>query len=342
MNETNGNVSTTGVATIGTGTDTAITQMRSTERDTARVAPIAYVLQVICRYFIATVLLLYAAAKIFETQFAVEPSALDTPVRFLSGFEFAWLFYGYSYLYGLFLAGAQITVSLLLFFQRTVRLGLLIFFPIMGNILLLDIFYGISAALPAVYALLIAGLYLFLYDIRAFWQYAFGTPFVRSATPLLVRRVHWLKYGFIPLALIGTNGLAYVVSQQTLYQTPLTGIWQFQNTNQYSRLYFDLGANCRLRTTIDQGYSDYFICTVDQQNNTVAIKPYASSPGTSTAVTTSAFTFTGAYTLSADGNHLTLHSSEGGTPQSYTLERIASNYAIHDRLNISGQALPTR
>jgi hypothetical protein len=108
---------------------------------------------------------------------------LDTPARELSGMAITWAFYGRSYEYGLVLAAAQVLCSLLLFGRRTVRLGVLLFLPIMGNIVLLDYFYDIPA-LPTASVLLVMGLYLFLADARAFLRYALGTPYVRSEAAL--------------------------------------------------------------------------------------------------------------------------------------------------------------
>ena len=299
---------------------------------------VAYYLQLFCRYFIATGLLFYAAGKIFETQFYVNPSRLDMPFRFMSGFELLWTFYGYSYLYGLFLAGAQITVSFLLFFRKTVRLGLLIFFPIMGNILLIDIFYSIPA-LPAVLPLLLAGTYLFIYDIKNFLAYAFGTPFVRTAQPRLASRVRWTKYAFIPIILVVAMGVTFFSRQATLYETPLTGIWEFQETREFGgsdtemrRLYFDLGSQCAMMSEPSLAPDLFAQCEVDRRDKKVNLRTFPGNP--------QEVDFEGDYTLNEDGDRLTLASSD--SPETYELERIPTNHSISDRLNVGEQAIPRR
>lgn len=305
-------------------------------------ARFAYYGQIVARYFIATILLIYAAAKIFETQFYVEPSVADIPVRFLTGFEFAWIFYGYSYIYGALLAAAQVAVSLFLFFPRTVRIGLLIFFPLMGNILLLDIFYGVYEALPMVYALLLAGTYLLLYDFRTFFKFLLVMPFVRGTHLPMARRIGWIKFVYIPLAFLGTFGLIYSLSQQYMFQTPLTGIWkpetrlQFQGTEPLDRLYVDLGTTCLFRSVGAERPSYPTTCTVDSQRQTITMQTPTENQANYTIA------FNGTYNLSPDGNHLTLTSTGPAAPQTYEFERLSSNHKISDRLGIGGHPIPER
>jgi len=80
-----------------------------------------------CRYFLATMIISYAAAKICETQFIAQPSVYDKPVGTLTGFQLTWYYYGYSYWYGLVIAFTQIISAILLFFRKTTRIGIIIF-----------------------------------------------------------------------------------------------------------------------------------------------------------------------------------------------------------------------
>ena len=68
-----------------------------------------FYLHTFCRYFLATMILSYAFAKILGTQFTTQPSTYDQPVGSLSGFNLTWYYYGYSFSYGVFIAISQIT-----------------------------------------------------------------------------------------------------------------------------------------------------------------------------------------------------------------------------------------
>jgi len=58
---------------------------------------IHFYLHTFCRYFLATIIISYAFAKILGTQFTSQPSTYDKPVGLLSGFELTWYYYGYSF-----------------------------------------------------------------------------------------------------------------------------------------------------------------------------------------------------------------------------------------------------
>ena len=73
-----------------------------------------YWLQTVMRYVLAYIFLDYGFAKIFKGQFTTNLSTLDVPLGEISGFELAWRFFGYSYLYALFIAASQLLGGLLL------------------------------------------------------------------------------------------------------------------------------------------------------------------------------------------------------------------------------------
>lgn len=60
------------------------------------------IIHTIARYFLATIILMYAIAKIMETQFSSAPSIWDRPIGELSGFQLTWFFmdihFGMGYL----------------------------------------------------------------------------------------------------------------------------------------------------------------------------------------------------------------------------------------------------
>ena len=124
-------------------------------------ARVHYTVQLLFRYYIAYQMFSYASAKLLGTQFTVGPSTLDRPIGDLSGFELTWAYYGYSHTYGAFIAFAQIAAGVFLIFRPTVRLGLLLFLTVIGNIVMIDFFYNIDGAKSAAVTLLLMGVYLY-------------------------------------------------------------------------------------------------------------------------------------------------------------------------------------
>jgi len=92
-----------------------------------------------CRLFVAFVLLFYGFAKLNGAQFTILESELDKPMREVSGFWLTWYYFGYSALYGAFVAGVQIIPAIMLLFRRTTLIGSAILFGVIGNIILIDL-----------------------------------------------------------------------------------------------------------------------------------------------------------------------------------------------------------
>ncbi|MEM1216291.1 MAG: hypothetical protein AAGJ82_11430, partial [Bacteroidota bacterium] len=107
------------------------------------------ILHTIARYFLASIILMYAVGKIMGTQFSSSPSIWDKNIGELSGFELTWFYFGYSFWYGVFIAGSQIIAACLLFFKQTTRLGIVLYLSIMVNILVLDFARMIPVLLAA-------------------------------------------------------------------------------------------------------------------------------------------------------------------------------------------------
>jgi len=281
---------------------------------------IHYLIQFVCRYYIATVILMYAVGKLLQTQFYTTPSELDTPVKDLSGMSLTWAFFGYSYGYTLVLAAAQILSSLFLFFRRTVRLGVLLFLPIIGNIVLIDYFYDI-VALPAAISMLVAALYLFLADGRAFLAYSIGEPYVslektpqNKAWEPWERRIRWGKCVLIPLTFVGVFCLLHTLRKQSQPTTPLAGIWAFpSDERRWDRLYIDTAQEAYIRPRGGGASTSllYSRCEIDTTARTISIWPASRHRHISASAASpspSEFRIEGTYELSTDGNTLTVHS----------------------------------
>jgi hypothetical protein len=98
----------------------------------------------LARYLTSGFLLLYGFAKVNGSQFTILASELDRPMGQVSGFWLTWYYFGYSPIYGNFIALAQILAGILLMFRKTTLLGSCIAFPVVTNIIMVDVFYAID------------------------------------------------------------------------------------------------------------------------------------------------------------------------------------------------------
>lgn len=198
---------------------------------------IHYFTYTFCRYFLATMIISYAFAKIFETQFISQPSVYDKPIGNLSGFELTWFYYGYSYWYGLIIASTQIISSMLLFFRQTTRIGIIIFLTFMINILLMDFAYDIDGAKGMAVVLTIMALFVFLSDYKELIKYFLKTPpLFEEQRTAKINKISKLKFVYIPLVFVGFFVLIITLKDKFLSQNQFFGAWE--NVENNERIYF--------------------------------------------------------------------------------------------------------
>ena len=99
----------------------------------------------LARYVAAFLLLLYGFAKIMGAQFTVLDSELDKPLREVSGFWLTWYYFSFSSYYGTIVALIQVGGAIGLMIRRTALLAACALLPVVGNIVLINIFYAIDA-----------------------------------------------------------------------------------------------------------------------------------------------------------------------------------------------------
>lgn len=194
----------------------------------------------IARYFLATIILMYAIAKIMGTQFSSAPSIWDKTIGELSGFELTWFFYGYSFWYGVFIASSQIIAAFLLFFKKTTRLGIILYLSIMINILVLDIAYGINAAIGMATTLTVIALYVFLSDFKLFYDYFITKPplFDNTDRPNWINKLSKYKVVYIVFVIVGLSAMIYTLKKNILAHNEFYGSWKPTNYEKWSRIYF--------------------------------------------------------------------------------------------------------
>jgi hypothetical protein len=134
----------------------------------------------IVRRTLTLVFLSYGLSKLFRLQF-YEPYFhwQETPAGDLTGFELTWYFFGTSFAYSIFIGLGEISAALLLLFRRTSNIGALLLMVVGGNILAVNIAYGIGVAHFA--GLMLAGaVYILLCDATRLIAFFFGS----GTTPL--------------------------------------------------------------------------------------------------------------------------------------------------------------
>lgn len=171
------------------------------------------------RYVTALVVLVYGFAKLNGAQFTILDSELDKPMGQVSGFWLTWYYFGYSPVYGNLLGLAEVCGALLLTFPRSTLLGAAILAPVLGNIVLIDVCFGVDPGAAIIACLLlIACLWLVSFRraelMATFWPAGIGS--VSGAAKWIVR--------FAMVAL--TFGFTWwTANYNNRLPTPLDGAW---------------------------------------------------------------------------------------------------------------------
>ena len=191
-----------------------------------------FYLHTFCRYFLATMILSYAFAKILGTQFTTQPSTYDQPIGSLSGFNLTWYYYGYSFWYGVFIAISQISSSLLLFFRKTTRVGVVLFLSFMVNILLVDYAYDIQGAKGMATIMTLMALFIFLSEYPLFIKYFLTEPplFQDTERPNWINKIKKVKWVYIPFVFIGIFLGLSTLKTKFMDKNQFYGTWQNTDT----------------------------------------------------------------------------------------------------------------
>lgn len=123
-------------------------------------------------YFVSLVLLSFAISKFLNAQFQIWNYNQYKPLKDLDLFTHAWSFFGRSYNYNLFIGLTELTAGILILFNRTRLVGLLLAAGIYANVLIVDIEFNITdAILHATIEFIIVLLLLITYlkDLKKFF-----------------------------------------------------------------------------------------------------------------------------------------------------------------------------
>ena len=160
----------------------------------------------------------YGFAKINRSQFTVLDSELTKPMGDVSGFWLTWYYFGYSSVYGLLIAIAQIGGGVLLAWPRTALIGALLLVPVFANIVLIDVFFGIGIAPMLVALVAIVSLVAVI-----------GPQTSRLRSVLLLEGApsrNGLRAAALSLMLAGSFGVTWwAANYNNISPTPIDGTW---------------------------------------------------------------------------------------------------------------------
>lgn len=179
------------------------------------------------RWSVAFVLLIYGFAKLTHAQFTILDSELDKPMGHVSGFWLTWYYFGYSSVYGAVIALSQIAGAILLTFRKTTLLGACLLFPVVVNIVLVDIFYRVdlAALLMAIFVLIGLIILLLIHKqelIDLFWHQQ-NLLFARIPSGRRFSAVKWIVR--LTLILIAAGGAYWTANFNNRVPTILDGTW---------------------------------------------------------------------------------------------------------------------
>lgn len=191
-------------------------------------------------YFVAIDLCMFAWRKIFHLQFYAPDGLLEKPISSLSGEMFTIAYFSHSYTFGVMIAAMQLAGSLLLLFRKARLLGVFILFPVVMNIILIDIFYDVEVgALIQAIVIQLGLLYLMYVERKKVIDCLFNarTEFRQSASGNL-----WIKQGVrISAALVPMVACLYLYDYPNRHPE-ITGKYEVAELS-VNRKKIDLG-NC--------------------------------------------------------------------------------------------------
>ena len=180
----------------------------------------------ILRFVVALLVITYGFAKLNGSQFTILDSELDKPMGQVSGFWLTWYYFGYSKFYGNFIALIQVIGGILLMFRRTTLLACCLLLPLIGNIILIDLFYAIDLGAMLVAVFIEAGLLVIIAPhLRAlyvlFWvKQKDAEP--KTSSKIMVVGKHALRVLVIVVPALFTYWTAHYNNR---FPTEIDGAW---------------------------------------------------------------------------------------------------------------------
>jgi hypothetical protein len=205
------------------------------------------------RYDLAFDLCMFGLQKIFHLQFNSPMAMQDEPFSSLSSQWLTWSYFGHSHSFAVTIGLSQIAGAMLLLFNRTRLLGIIVLIPIMLNIILIDYFYELNTGVLVHALILFAALiYLLLLDYQRLTVF-----FLKHHDEASLDSSHTVKYAgrlsviVIPLLLIYKVGSPdshpAITGKYSVSDMKINGKSRLATSCADSLLtlvYFDIGNEC--------------------------------------------------------------------------------------------------
>lgn len=160
------------------------------------------------RYTCAWFLYFYGISKLTGHQLVVPAWVAQKPIGSLDGYTLTWYYFGYSHAYKYILGLIQIFAASLLLFRKTALLAALVMVPIMANIVLINLFYGIAAGAEFLAFFILGAMILLLWhQRRAFFDVLWSSQQAESKSSI---KRHWVVRSIILLYALGVLAVGTV------------------------------------------------------------------------------------------------------------------------------------
>lgn len=169
------------------------------------------------RYFCAFQLYMYGTSKLLHLQFNMQAELAHQAIGSLNGYQLTWYYFGLSRAYASILGWTQVGGATLLLFRKTTLMGALVMFPVMANILLINIFILINDYGPYLISSLVCTSLLII-----IWHHRIALVALLWSTqnrePDRSQRLHWWLRSIIVLT-VATIMISGVILQHRAQQS---------------------------------------------------------------------------------------------------------------------------
>jgi hypothetical protein len=162
------------------------------------------------RYLSAFLLFMYGSSKLLGRQFSLPPEIALRPVGSLNGYQLAWFYYSYSHTYAVILGLIQLAGGGLLLFRKSALLGAALTFPVITNIVMINVFFHIAWGAMCTSAFIFASMLAVLWHHRHALVGVFWTD--QASEPASVRRYYRILAALVVLLVITLMGIGLWIS----------------------------------------------------------------------------------------------------------------------------------
>ncbi|MGA8938412.1 MAG: hypothetical protein WB439_04530 [Acidobacteriaceae bacterium] len=162
------------------------------------------------RYICALLLYFYGVSKLTGHQLVVPSWVAQRPIGSLDGYTLTWYYFGYSHTYKYILGSLQVTCASLLLFRKSALLAAVMMVPVMVNIVLINIFYSITAGAERTAVFILGCMLLLLWHER---EALFEVLWTSQSTELSsAQKRHWFIRALVLLFVLGEVLLGTVMA----------------------------------------------------------------------------------------------------------------------------------